>query len=101
MDVTEIRLSVISGDEKHVAIHISDVQAVADQGLIPPSLVEFCKSALNAHDDGDKVELSKDSEPEFDEAADAAAKAEAEKAAADAAAKAEAEKAAADAAAKA
>lgn len=62
MDVTEIRLSVISGDEKHVAIHISDVQEVADQGLIPPSLVEFCKSALNGHEDGDKVELSKDSD---------------------------------------
>jgi hypothetical protein len=62
MDVTEIRLSVISGNEKHVAIHISDVQEVADQGLIPSSLVEFCKSALNAHNDGDKVELSKESD---------------------------------------
>jgi hypothetical protein len=62
LDVTQIRLSVISSTKKkHVAIDISDVPDVLKAGIISESLLDFCQGALETHGDGTKVELNKTS----------------------------------------
>jgi hypothetical protein len=60
--LTDLRISIISGDDKHVAVHVSDAQAVKNSlgaGLFS-KLVEFAESILSEHNDADKVEVGFD-----------------------------------------
>lgn len=62
MKATELRISVIAGDEKHVSVHVSEAQSVK-QALGPglfSDLLQFAESVLDTHGDADKVEVGFD-----------------------------------------
>jgi len=60
--VTDIRLSVIAGNEKHVAVQVDAAQAVKKSvgaGLFA-DLVQFAETVLSLHGDAEKVEIGFD-----------------------------------------
>jgi hypothetical protein len=60
--VTDIRLSVIAGEDKHVSVHVSEAQAVKKHvgGGLFSDLVQFAETILQAHGDAEKVEIGWD-----------------------------------------